>query len=350
MLHELTHNVRSPHDDIFDKTLDGLENEYDDLRRSGYSGEGFLSNGHRVGQGTTHNLSLAEARALAVKRAEDRDRVTKVLGKGGVVGGRRAVGDPREVRARAAERRARMERGCGGRGEGKGELSEEGQKEVEKAERDGKVLTIRDSEDEGEVVEKALGKMAKGGGQGGPVASTSKIPPPSKLNSTKVVDSITLSSDDDDIIITEPPSRSLPPTNKRPASTPALPPSRSARPTPTPCPAPSAPTWPCPACTFANPPSALRACQLCAAPRPGPARLTHAPAASGSGLGPGMVEAGMGLGPVEDGSIAGRVARGEGTLDLGERGWWCDRCGRVNEHAFWTCMQCGSVKTSSERG
>ena len=351
------------HDETFNKILDGLENEYDALRALGYSGEGFLSNGTRIGHGVSHNLSPAEARALAVKKVKERDRVARILGKGGVLGGKKALGDPREVRARAAERRMRLQKGCGGHGGGKAGLSQEEELEVKRAAEDGKVITIRDSEDEGDVVGKALGKMANGRGLAGPVASTSTIPQLTIPRPTKPKDTITLSSDDDNVPPTSTKPRSSAPPKKRPLptwaagrapkpATATLPSVRLAPPAPP-------PTWPCPACTFANPLTAIRTCQVCLEPRPGPGKLTRAPAsASGGGgggrggLGPGLVEAGlsMGMGAVKDDSIAGRVARGEGTLDLGERGWWCDRCGRVNNHQFWTCVQCGTVKTTSERG
>ena len=49
-LPKLTHNVHGPHDEKFYKFLTELEDEYEALKRSGYSGEGFYSKGHRLGQ------------------------------------------------------------------------------------------------------------------------------------------------------------------------------------------------------------------------------------------------------------------------------------------------------------
>ncbi|KAI5835925.1 WLM-domain-containing protein [Schizophyllum commune Tattone D] len=49
MLHELTHNHRGPHDEVFYRYLDGLEDEYAALKRSGYAGEGFYSRGRVLG-------------------------------------------------------------------------------------------------------------------------------------------------------------------------------------------------------------------------------------------------------------------------------------------------------------
>ncbi|KAJ7805153.1 WLM domain-containing protein [Mycena olivaceomarginata] len=94
MLHELTHNVHGPHDEKFYKFLSGLQEEYDALQRSGYAGEGFFSKGQRVGTGVSHDLPPHLARRLGGRI--DATNLT-----------------PRELAARAAERRARDEKACG---------------------------------------------------------------------------------------------------------------------------------------------------------------------------------------------------------------------------------------------
>ncbi|TBU49292.1 WLM domain-containing protein [Dichomitus squalens] len=114
MLHELTHNVHGPHDAAFYKFLAGLEDEYDALRRSGWSGEGFHAAGRRVGANVSHNLPPHLARARAAQAAEKRRQLSVVLGSGGRLGGgpRRPNKSPRELAAEAAERRARDELTC----------------------------------------------------------------------------------------------------------------------------------------------------------------------------------------------------------------------------------------------
>ncbi|GAA6025692.1 hypothetical protein JCM11491_005225 [Sporobolomyces phaffii] len=62
MLHELTHNHRGPHDEVFNKFLDGLWNEYDALAAKGYAGEGFLGHGRRVGEGVAHDAGVGRER------------------------------------------------------------------------------------------------------------------------------------------------------------------------------------------------------------------------------------------------------------------------------------------------
>lgn len=106
------------HDEIFYKTLDGLNKEYDELRAKGYSGEGFVSDGSRLG--VSHNLPRHEARAKAIAEAERRHKLSKVMGPAGgrTLGGTTARGksafkSPRELMLDAAERRARDAKSCG---------------------------------------------------------------------------------------------------------------------------------------------------------------------------------------------------------------------------------------------
>ncbi|KAJ7757470.1 WLM domain-containing protein [Mycena metata] len=96
MLHELTHNVHGPHDEKFYKFLSGLQDEYDALQRSGYSGEGFFSNGNRV----------------ALEAAEKRRKTQLAIGNGGGrLGGRTDTANltPRELAARVRPQTAARE-------------------------------------------------------------------------------------------------------------------------------------------------------------------------------------------------------------------------------------------------
>lgn len=78
-----------PHDAVFYKQLDELQDEYDALRASGYSGEGFLGNGTRVGVGVGHDtgVSMKEARKIALTKLEKRMKLQRLLGTGGRLGG-----------------------------------------------------------------------------------------------------------------------------------------------------------------------------------------------------------------------------------------------------------------------
>lgn len=87
-LFQLTHNVHGPHDDQFYKFLSGLQEEYDNLRRSGYAGEGFFSAGKRLGENVSHNVPLHVARQKALEAAEKRRNISRILnGSGRRLGG-----------------------------------------------------------------------------------------------------------------------------------------------------------------------------------------------------------------------------------------------------------------------
>ncbi|KAJ8084645.1 hypothetical protein PM082_003420 [Marasmius tenuissimus] len=176
MLHELTHNVHGPHDDKFYKFLSGLQDEYDALVGSGYSGEGFLSKGQRLGVNVSHDLPPHLARAKALDAAEKRRQIGQVMGGGGKrLGGSSKMNEqlsPRELAARAAERRACDDKACG-----QGDLA---QREAEKASKDSIQndvidLTLDDSDDEEEDFEITVVNKP-------PVASKKARPPSPSLD------------------------------------------------------------------------------------------------------------------------------------------------------------------------
>lgn len=109
MLHELAHNVHGPHDGKFHALWDQLRDEHESLAMKGYTGEGFLSDGQRLGG---RNVPMDEARRMARAAAEKRRNLS--FGSGRRLGGR-AVGpgeDIRRVIADAAERRTKTLKGC----------------------------------------------------------------------------------------------------------------------------------------------------------------------------------------------------------------------------------------------
>ncbi|KAA8913052.1 hypothetical protein TRICI_003300 [Trichomonascus ciferrii] len=115
MLHELTHNKYGPHNQTFYKFLDGLQNEFDKLLMSGYTGEGFYSKGHVVGAGVSHNVSPAEAKKRAVAAAQKRAELYKGSGQklGTADGIKKKQTKPLSVLIReAAERRAADAKWC----------------------------------------------------------------------------------------------------------------------------------------------------------------------------------------------------------------------------------------------
>ena len=72
MLHELVHIVRGPHDATFNALWDQLRDELLSLTMKGFTGEGFMSEGHRLGG---RAIPMDEARRLArVAAAKQRTR------------------------------------------------------------------------------------------------------------------------------------------------------------------------------------------------------------------------------------------------------------------------------------
>lgn len=113
---KLTHNVHGPHDDKFYSFLSKLQDEYEELRRKGYAGEGFFTPGQRLGgsvayingRALSNDASPALGRLKALEAAEKRRQVSRVLGGQRTLGGAsgsRAGGPgrgltPRELAAR----------------------------------------------------------------------------------------------------------------------------------------------------------------------------------------------------------------------------------------------------------
>lgn len=119
MLHELAHNLRGPHDDIFFEHLDTLTREWYELQASSSGllpGQGFLTEGARLG-GTATSLDPKIARQRAADMAERRKRMTELFGDGNGrrLGGGTGTSSPQSLataRAEAAERRRQITHNC----------------------------------------------------------------------------------------------------------------------------------------------------------------------------------------------------------------------------------------------
>ncbi|RMY37676.1 hypothetical protein D0866_03111 [Hortaea werneckii] len=123
MLHELSHNVWGDHDSNFHRLWDELREEQETLMRKGYTGEGFLSEGHRLGGGRYGAPSPHEVRRLARASAEKRQAQGKLSmskGSGQRLGGTplHLYGDVRSIIADQVTQRNTINRGCAsGRGD-----------------------------------------------------------------------------------------------------------------------------------------------------------------------------------------------------------------------------------------
>lgn len=127
MLHELAHNSRGPHDEIFYKILEGLEEEWYEMKRNGgwMEGDGFESHGRTLGSleglgPASGNVPIRLVGQKAAEAAEKRRRYEE-LSRGGPrrLGGlsstgvrQQATSMPSSAAAQAAERRRRSEQSC----------------------------------------------------------------------------------------------------------------------------------------------------------------------------------------------------------------------------------------------
>ncbi|PTB65991.1 WLM-domain-containing protein [Trichoderma citrinoviride] len=117
MLHELCHIVHGPHDGRFHALWDQLRDEWQGLLFKGYTGEGFLSEGHRLGG--RQALPLREVQRLARSAAEKRKAHEQLsrgsgrrLGGGDVSRPPRPGRNLRQAAAAAAEKRNKALQGC----------------------------------------------------------------------------------------------------------------------------------------------------------------------------------------------------------------------------------------------
>lgn len=116
MLHELSHNVWSDHDSNFHALWEELRDEHETLVRKGYSGEGFLGEGRKLGGRHGNVLPQHEMRRLA-RASADKRKTTRTLAKGS---GQRLGGVPihhgqdiRQVIVNRITRRNTIDKGCG---------------------------------------------------------------------------------------------------------------------------------------------------------------------------------------------------------------------------------------------
>ncbi|KEQ83350.1 putative zinc metallopeptidase [Aureobasidium pullulans EXF-150] len=110
LLHELSHIIFGDHDSNFHALWDELRDDHETLVLRGYTGEGFLTGGKKLGGGPVPPQH--EMRRLARANAEKRRVLQK--GSGRTVGGKRVPqgADLRKILADAADRRATVDRGC----------------------------------------------------------------------------------------------------------------------------------------------------------------------------------------------------------------------------------------------
>jgi hypothetical protein len=357
MLHELCHIVHGPHDAKFHALWDQLRDEHEGLVRKGYTGEGFLSEGHRLGG--RGQVPMDEARRLARAAAEKR-RVLSA-GSGRKLGGAapRPSQDIRSVILSAIERRNQSLEGCGNTKHNEREILEIS----DKASANGfRTQAEEDAANEAAIAQ-ALWELAQ---EDDMAKYGSSYIPPSAENPTgngggKVFGG---SQKNKSPWTDSAGGRSKP---SKPSSPPPIP--AATRPG-IPATAPEADVWACEVCTLHNPSSYL-ACDACGNQRP--SRVAKELAAtsiaeSGKNSGSNSNKNGAGSSssnknkrtravvdltssPIK-GSTKKRAGSTTTTTQLPSRPvaatWECSFCGNTMLKEWWTCSFCGKMKDSSK--
>ena len=378
----LCHIVIAPHDHLFHNLWNELREEHQSLLIKGYTGEGFLSHGHKLGG---KRVPLDEMRRQARRAAEERHNSHGTSSRGHRLGGVTATPgiDMRKVIADAATRRTSITDGCAS-----------GRKEAGKLSHDAAQSTFRTKADEDDANDRAIAQAlqelmeeeellrleqlcAPSGGDGlawdpvnglhfdgnprDPVpAAPDNVAPPT----ASVASSARKNSSGRPISRLVPEnaakvkSRSKTKAAPRPPRRPVAKEEEEASedtigqsaPSTTPCDR----TWPgaviatsadphkwaCPQCTLLNPLDFL-SCDVCGLeqpPQPIPASARY-----GSGS--------TAAAPALPKPPPAASMRGPGTtpfeLANGRRGWNCLHCGRFMEEQWWMCSLCGVMKDSS---
>ena len=340
--------MHGPHDEAFHNLWNQLRDEHDNLTRKGYTGEGFLSTGHKLGGG---RIPMHEARRRA--RAAAEKRATLSAGSGQRLGGvpMRRGQDIRKVIADAAARRMAVTKGCAS-----GTTSREKEREIVDLTNKRGVRTKAGEDDANEeaimiayidlvqeeererygnaYVPPSRENPAGSRGIAPPGRSTSgaaeeiaaaelarlkaRDPTPPVPEATKPRMGMSSSSSSSSLV-----------SEMVDLTDPALYPVDG--------------SWACGICTLVNPPTHL-ACDACGIDRPDRTPPRPLPQAKASRQKPSSVRD----------SNAVKAVRTLRELEERERarpskplGWLCERCGQFMEMEWWTCANCGSMKTSS---
>ena len=343
-LGRLAHIVFGPHDQNFHNLWNQLRDEHAALVQKGYTGEGFLSTGNKLGG---RRMPMHEARRQARAAAEKRQ--SQQAGSGQRLGGHGASRgeDIRAVIAKAAQRRRDILKGCASDSHDskwKEKIAEEASKNgfTTKAEEDDAneqaimqaYIELIQEEEQEKIGQdyvppskrNPIGRRSFSRGVG---LSSDMHPPPVPLSSKPRTGSFSTEE-------TSSEERNLAnPPNSVPARSSAY-----------------NDVWSCPVCTLDNPPTYL-CCDACGTERPTPVSLpgnSSAPSQRPSAASGSSSKSKPGTGFQRKSTLENITRFAQAEREAAQKkplGWRCHRCGNVMESQWWTCSGCGSMKLSS---
>ncbi|KAJ5916160.1 Zinc finger RanBP2-type [Penicillium tannophilum] len=337
MLHELSHIVHGPHNRDFHALWNQLRDEHEELVIKGYTGEGFLSQGKRLGGA---RIPLDEARRQARATAEKRRILAKNSGKR--LGGAPVLRgtDMRKVRADAAQRRLEVMNGCASGTDREAEL-------VEEESRNGFRTKAEEDDANEEAILQAFIELIQ---EEEREKYGSSYMPPSQENPagprTEPSSSKQSARDKAESLLSQKTSAVASSSTSANNSSYDAP-------------------WTCPMCTLENPSNFL-CCDVCAAERPTPSNTKAAKSPTRQSPAQSVRtepekqkkralpdDTGAKVDPARDTFAFKNRTRALDSLSSLDRdankrplGWVCS-CGTFMETQWWTCSLCGSMKPSS---
>ncbi|KAK1767060.1 WLM domain-containing protein [Phialemonium atrogriseum] len=316
MLHELSHIVHGPHDAKFHALWNQLREEHEALVRKGYTGEGFLSDGKRLGG---QRIPMHEARRLARAAAEKRRALS--AGSGQRLGGAapRPGEDMRRVIASAIERRNRTLQGCGNTNHNESEIREIS----DTASRNGfKTQAEEDAANEAAIAQ-ALWELVQ---EDEKAKYGSSYIPPSAKNPAGNGGRGAVVSTQDNLGQLQTQQQHVPEPSAAGSSTPEVPPASSG----------PFSGWTCGICTLHNPTEFL-CCDACGTERTAEKAAKRSRPAAVVDLTGSRAKAAK--------SKATDIAQNRAPAPPAT--WQCSFCGNKMERQWWTCSTCGKMKDSS---
>ena len=349
MLHELCHNVHGPHDEQFHALWNQLRDEHQALVHKGYTGEGFLSKGKKLGG--SGRIPMHEARRKARAAAEKRKVLTansgQKLGGAPVMRGT----DIRRVIADAAQRRITVTKGCASG-------TDQGRKIARDVEENRNGFRTKAEEDDAneraimqayidmiqEEEREKYGKDYTPPSEDNPAGPRATLSPPPSANLTYSPLANTTSASATDEASRQPIIDLI--DSEGEPDDPADP-----------------DTWVCEICTLVNPIQFL-SCDACTTERPSstangaPTATAHAPIQPHPSKTSNKPPSATRRRPNDDPrilrprqtlsqSLAAMDAQAARKVQDRPMGWQCHVCDNWMETQWWTCARCGTMKQAS---